>query len=43
MCAAGASLCLLWINVYSCLLPFFSQIVCLFDIELYDLLIYLRY
>ena len=41
-CACWPSACL-WKNAYSGLLPIFNQVVCFFDIELYELFIYFGY
>ena len=39
-CVYWPSVCLLWINVYLCLLPIFDRAICFPNIEMYVLLIY---
>ena len=38
--ASWSSVCLLWKNIYLLLLPIFDWVVCLSDIEMYELFVY---
>ena len=39
-CVSWSSVCLLWRNIYLLLLPIFDWVVCLSDIEMYELFVY---